>query len=98
MKALLGVPHLPWAIIVGFLFGVALQRARITRYETIVEVLRFKDLTVIKFMMSAVIVAMVGLHFLKDLGLIRFYIPSAKLFGNVIGGIIFGLGFALFGG
>ena len=50
-------------IVVGFFFGLLLQKSRLTRYAAIVNVFRFRDLTVIKFMMSALATAMIGVYF-----------------------------------
>ena len=88
-------------ILIGIAFGFLLQRANITKFETIVNVLRFKDLTVIKFMMSAIIVAMIGLYLMIDAGMIpniMRYVSPVRLAAIAIGGTIFGVGFALLGG
>jgi uncharacterized membrane protein len=88
-------------ILIGIVFGFLLQRTQITKFETIVNVLRFKDLTVIKFMMSAIAVAMVGLYLMVDNGLIPNiirYISPLRIGAIAVGGTIFGVGFALLGG
>ena len=40
---------------------------------------------------------MVGIYFLKDLGLVKLSIKSTILGGNIIGGLMFGLGWGLLG-
>lgn len=79
----------------GFVFGFTLQKAGLTYYRNIVNVFRFTDLTVIKFMMTAVAVAMVGVYALNTLGLAPLpAIPTTFVVGNLVGGLIFGVGMA----
>jgi len=88
-------------ILIGIVFGFLLQRTQITKYETIVNVLRFKDFTVIKFMMSAIVVGMVGLYIMIEAGMvpnILRYISPVRIAAIAVGGTIFGVGFALLGG
>ncbi len=85
-------------LVLGIGFGIALQKGGLTRYKNIVGVFRFTNLTVIKFMLTAVITAMIGLYTLQGLGLVKFpNVPATYLAGNLIGGLIFGLGMGLAG-
>ena len=84
--------------ILGVFFGFSLNKAGLTKYNKIVGVFRFTDLTVLKFMLTALIVSMIGLYSLRALGLITFpAVPATYIAGNVIGGLIFGIGMALTG-
>ncbi len=56
------------ALVLGAGFGFALNKGGLTKYHKIVGVFRFTDLTVIKFMLSAVVTAMLGLFALRGLG------------------------------
>jgi hypothetical protein len=86
------------ALVLGVLFGFSLNKAGLTRYNKIVNVFRFTDLAVLKFMLTALVVAMGGLYGLRTLGLISFpNIPATYLAGNLIGGLVFGVGMALAG-
>jgi hypothetical protein len=86
------------ALFLGLFFGFLLNKAGLTKYHKIVNVFRFTDLSVIKFMMSGLVVAMIGLYGLRDLGLITFpNIPATYVVGNIIGGLIFGAGMSLTG-
>lgn len=86
------------ALVLGVLFGFSLNKAGLTRYNKIVNVFRFTDLSVLKFMMTALVVAMIGLYGLRSLGLITFpNIPATYIVGNLVGGLIFGVGMALAG-
>ena len=59
---------------------------------------RFTDMTVLKFMMTAIVVAMTGLYIFRGLGWITFpTVPATYIVGNLIGGLIFGVGMALTG-
>ncbi len=80
-------------LILGFGFGWALQKAGLTKYHKIVNVFRFTDLAVLKFMLTTLAVAMVGTFGLNSLGLIQLpTVPSTFVAGNLVGGLIFGVG------
>jgi uncharacterized protein len=86
------------ALVMGIFFGFSLNKAGLTKYNKIVNVFRFTDMSVLKFMMTALVVAMSGLYSLRGLGLITFpAIPATYIVGNVVGGLIFGVGMALTG-
>jgi uncharacterized membrane protein YedE/YeeE len=69
----------------------------VTRYDVILGQLLLEDFTVIKVMLSAVITGMLGVHLMQHLGWIQLKPKSGSWGKNVIGGVIFGLGFALLG-
>ena len=81
-----------FGLLTGILFGFLLQKARVVRYDKQIGALRFQDMTIIKFMMSAIIVGMVGVHFFEMFGLVRLLYKPVVIGENVAGGIIFGLG------
>jgi hypothetical protein len=84
-------------LVTGIAFGFLLQKGGVTRYEVILGQLLLTDFTVLKVMLSAVLVGMVGVYALRDLGLVRLH-PKPGSFGtSVLGGLIFGVGFALLG-
>jgi uncharacterized membrane protein YedE/YeeE len=86
------------ALILGVFFGFSLNKAGLTRYNKIVNVFRLTDFSVLKYMMTALVVSMSGLYVLRGLGLIQFpNVPSTYIVGNVVGGLIFGVGMALTG-
>jgi uncharacterized membrane protein YedE/YeeE len=86
------------ALVFGVGFGFSLNKAGLTKYNKIVNVFRFTDLAVLKFMMTALVVAMSGLFALRGLGLVTFpNVPATYVVGNIIGGLIFGIGMALTG-
>ncbi len=86
------------AVLLGLAFGFVLNKAGLTKYHKIVNVFRFTDMAVLKFMMSGLVVAMIGLYGLKSLGVISFpTVPATYIVGNLIGGLIFGTGMAVTG-
>ena len=86
-----------YGLITGILFGFFLQKGRVLRYDKQLGALRLMDMTIVKFMLSTVLVAMVGVYLLKDLGLIKLSVKPTNLGANIIGGIIFGAGWGLLG-
>jgi hypothetical protein len=84
-------------LIAGILFGMLLQKGGVTDYNVILGQLLLVDFTVVKIMLAAVITGMIGVHFLKSIGLAALH-PKPGSFGtSVIGGLIFGVGFATLG-
>jgi uncharacterized membrane protein YedE/YeeE len=83
--------------ITGILFGFCMQKAQVVRYDRQLGALRLKDMTIVKFMLTTILVAMVGIYLLLDLGLIKLSIKPLILGGNVIGGLIFGIGWGIVG-
>jgi hypothetical protein len=86
-----------YGLITGIIFGFLLQKARVIRYDKQLAALRLMDMTIVKYMFTTVLVAMVGVYLLKDLGLVKLSVKTTILGGNVIGGLIFGAGWALLG-
>jgi uncharacterized protein len=86
-----------WGFVFGIVFGFLLQKGGVTKYDVIIGQLLLEDFTVIKIMLSAVVTGMIGIHLMQHLGWIQLN-PKAGSWGkNAIGGLIFGLGFALLG-
>ena len=86
-----------YGLVTGILFGFLLQKARVIRYDKQIGALRFLDMTIVKFMLSSILVGMVGVYLLQDLGLVKLSLKPTVLGGNILGGIIFGLGWGLLG-
>ena len=86
-----------YGLITGILFGFFLQKGRVLRYDKQVGALLFKDMTIVKFMLSHIAVAMVGVYFLYDMGIAKLSLKPMILGGVVLGGLIFGLGWGLLG-
>lgn len=85
-------------LILGFFFAFFLQKAGLGHYHKIVNQFRFKDNTVMKLMMTVISVGLVGIYALKDLGFLQLdQVPSTYIAGNLVGGLIFGVGMAMAG-
>jgi uncharacterized protein len=86
------------AVMLGLGFGFSLNKAGLTKYHRIANQFRFKDMMVMKFIMTALSVAMIGLFALRGLGWITFpTAPATYVVGNLVGGLIFGVGMSLVG-
>lgn len=84
-------------LLAGFVFGFLLQRGGVTDYNVIIGQLLLKDFTVLKVMMTAVVVGMIGVYFMRDRGWVNLHPKSGSAGMTVVGGLIFGAGFALLG-
>ena len=89
--------ELLYGLVTGILFGFFLQKGRVLRYDKQIAALLLRDMTIVKFMLSHIIVAMVGVYFLYDMGLVKLALKPTILGGVVVGGLIFGLGWGLLG-
>lgn len=86
-----------WGLGFGIVFGFLLQKGGATKYDVIVGQLLLTDFTVIKIMLSAVLTGMIGIYSMKTLGWVELYPKSGSAGVNIIGGLIFGVGFAVLG-
>jgi uncharacterized protein len=85
------------ALLFGVIFGFLLQKGGVAKYHILMGVLLFQDFTVIKVMMSAIVVGMFGVFTLRAMGLLELKVKSTRLGPNLLGGLIFGFGFACSG-
>jgi len=86
-----------WGLVFGILFGFLLQKGGATKYDVIVGQLLLTDFTVLKIMLSAVLTGMIGIYLMKTLGWVELSPKSGSMGSNIIGGLIFGVGFAVLG-
>jgi uncharacterized protein len=89
--------QLIWGLVFGIIFGFLLQKGGVTKYDVIVGQLLLTDHTVLIIMLSAVLTGMIGLHAFKAFGLVKLAPKSGSIGQNIIGGLLFGVGFALLG-
>jgi len=84
--------------ITGLAFGFLLQKGGVTRANVIINQFLLRDFTVLKVMLTAIIVGGVGVYALFAMGAIEsLHIKNATLWGNLLGGGIFGVGMAILG-
>ena len=88
------------SLLIGILFGFILERAGFGSSRKLAGVFYLTDMTVIKVMFTAVITAMLGLAFLMRSGWMTveqaYFLPT--IYGaQIVGGLIFGVGFVVGG-
>jgi uncharacterized membrane protein YedE/YeeE len=85
-------------LLIGFVLGFLLQKGRLARFDTIIGQFLFKDFTMMRFLLSALVTGGVTLYAMHELGVVT-TIPAAQssLFGSISGGIFLGIGMALLG-
>ncbi|MBN1550329.1 YeeE/YedE family protein [bacterium] len=84
-------------LLIGIGFGFLLQKGGVTRYDVIIGQLLFKDWTVVRVMLTAVLTGTLGFHLLKTANLATFHLKPGSIGMSIIGGLIFGVGFAVLG-
>ncbi len=88
------------AVIVGFLFGLFLERGGLGNPHRLTGVFYLKDFAVPKAMFTAILVASVGLYLLGDLKLLdmsKIWIVPTFFWPQIAGGFLFGLGYLVAG-
>ena len=88
------------ALTVGVAFGAVLERAGLADPRKLAAQFTLTDLTVFKVMMTAIVTAAVGLFWIGRVGMLdlgRIYVPPTFLVPQVVGGLIFGVGFVVGG-
>jgi len=89
--------QLIWGLVFGIAFGFLLQKSGVTRYDVILGQLLLEDFTVLKVMLSAVVTGMLGIYLMRQLGWVELKTKTGSVGMNVIGGLLFGVGFAVLG-
>ncbi len=84
-------------LLLGLCFGAFLYIGGVTEYNVILGQLLLTDFTVIKVMLVAVFVGMIGVYAMRSRGLVELHPKPGSIGSTVIGGIIFGMGFAVLG-
>jgi uncharacterized membrane protein YedE/YeeE len=97
MFPITGTPALLLAVVFGFAFGWLLHRGHVADYNTIVRQFLFKDFTVIKVMLTAIIVGGIGIFVLVHAGYAKFHVKPADLLAITLGAGLFGIGMVLYG-
>lgn len=90
MKLLLG-------LVLGAAFGAVIQLSGASSHTKITNALRLKDLTIMKLILTAIGVGLIGVHLLDALGWANMNVKDLYLPGLVVAGLIFGVGFAVTG-
>lgn len=87
-------------IIIGFGFGYALEISGFGNSKKLAAQFYFKDMTVLKVMFTAIIVAMAGIFLATALGLLDYnmiWVNPTYIWPGIVGGLIMGVGFIVGG-
>ena len=90
-------PKLIAGAIFGLVFGFLLQKGGVGKYNVLIGQLLLQDWTVVKIILSAIVVGMIGVLTLHHFAKVNLHIKPTHIGANIIGGLIFGVGFALTG-
>ncbi len=83
------------AVVFGLAFGFLLQKGGVAKYNVLIGQLLLQDFTVVKIMMTAIVVGMVGIFTLNHFAKVNLHIKPTRIGAQTIGGLLFGAGFAL---
>jgi uncharacterized membrane protein YedE/YeeE len=84
-------------LVTGVIFGFLLQKGRVLRFDKQIGAMLFKDMTILKFMLSAIIVGSVGITLLAQNGVITLSHKPMNVGAVLIGGALFGIGWGIMG-
>lgn len=90
-------PKLLAGVIFGLAFGFLLQKGGVGKFNVLIGQLLLQDWTVAKIMLTAIVVGMVGVLTLHHFAKVNLHLKPTRIGANVIGGLLFGGGFALMG-
>lgn len=68
-----------------------------TEYSIIMDQLLLRDFRILKIMFTAIVTGMIGVHLLVKFNLADLHLKPLQWKSIIIGGLIFGIGFALLG-
>ncbi len=89
--------ELVWGLVFGIVFGFLLHKGGATSYDVILGQLLLTDFTVLKIMLSAVVIGAIGIHALQGWGRVKLSPKGGSWGKNAVGGLMFGVGFAVLG-
>ena len=88
------------AVLLGIAFGWFLEQGGMGNARKLSGQFYLTDLSVLKLMFSAILTAMLGLFWLSWAGLLdlsRVYVPETFVAPQLVGGLVFGVGFVVGG-
>ena len=88
------------ALAIGVAFGWTLERAGLGNARKLPGQFYLRDFTVVKVMFTAIVTAALGAFWLGRTGVLdlsRVYVPETFVVPQIIGGLVFGIGFAAAG-
>jgi hypothetical protein len=90
-------PKLLTGVIFGLAFGFLLQKGGVGKFNVLIGQLLLQDFTVAKVMLTAIVTGMIGIFTLHHFAKVNLHIKPTHIGANIIGGLLFGAGFALLG-
>jgi uncharacterized protein len=91
------VPKLITGALSGLVFGFLLQKGGVGKFNVLIGQLLLQDWTVAKIMLTAIVVGMIGIFPFHHFAKVNLHIEPTRIGANIIGGLMFGAGFALMG-
>lgn len=86
------------AALFGLVFGILLNKGRVTDYNVIVNLFRFRDWTVLKIMLTAIVVGGIGVFVMMSAGWLEgYHLKDTNVLGLLLGGGLFGIGMVVYG-
>jgi uncharacterized protein len=85
-------------LLVGVLFGFALQRGRFCMNSAFRDIILGRDFTLFKALAVAILVSMIGFSVMALTGIVTLAPKPLMLGANIVGGLLFGVGMVLAGG
>jgi uncharacterized protein len=82
-------------LLFGLIFGFLLQKGGAAKFDILVGVLLLENFVVVQIMLSAILAGMIGVYFLERAGVIELQIKETVYGSNILGGLLFGVGFGL---
>lgn len=92
-----GLTSVLLASAVGFAFGWLLHRGKVTDSNVVCDQFRFRDFTVLKIMLTAIVIGGAGVLVLVHSGHAHYYVKDANLLAVIAGAVLFGAGMVLYG-
>jgi len=82
----------------GIILGILFQKARLSQFNVIVGQLLLKDFTVLKVILTAIVVGSIGIYAFIALDLpLQMHDKGGSILSTIIGGSMFGIGMATLG-
>jgi uncharacterized membrane protein YedE/YeeE len=84
-------------LFIGFLFGFLLQKGHVTRRKVIVGQFLLRDFTVMKTMLTAIVVGGAGVYAMQAAGWVQLSVKPLQTGAILVGGLLFGVGMVVLG-
>ena len=91
------VQDLVLGLVTGLVFGFLLQRGRLTRYRVIVGQFLFTDFTMLRTMITAVLVGAVGVWAMHQAWDVDLHVKGTHLAAQALGGALLAVGMVVLG-